>query len=365
MRSSISSSERANSERAAAAALRAQPLPERKVPRVALGTAACIALAVFAVALGAWEWRMRSLGLQAGDLGPTRGAWAIERRRIDAGDVRVAIVGSSRVLFGTDLGEFERVTGVQPVQLALQGSSTRLFMADLAADPDFRGLLIVDVTPLNFFRPGGGGLFDDALEYYRGESLTQKSDHWLDQNLQRAFAYMDSDYRLMKLLERDVPIPERPGVRGAAAGVWKVATTHERRQTHIWERLRHDERLRGHAVAVWRAAMARVPAPTPAEIETIIQATRRDVEAIRARGGEVVFVRPPSSGGLARIEAEKFPLEQVWTRLLAETGAQGFLYADHAQTRGLTCVEESHLSREDAVTFTRAYAQFLRGVLTR
>jgi hypothetical protein len=339
-----------------------QPLPPRRVPRIAWGTAAVVALTLLAVALGGWEWRMRSLGLEAGDLGPTRGAWAIERRRIDAGNVRVAIVGSSRVLFGTDLDEFERIAGVRPVQLAMQGSSTRKFVADVATDPDFRGLLIVDVTPLNYFR-SGNGLFDDAIEYARGESLTQRSDHWLDQRLQQRLAYLDGDYRLMKLIERDVPLPERDGVRGAYAGVWKVATTHEARQTWVWDRLRHDDRLRAHAIAVWRNTMKRVPAPTVPEIERVIADTRRDVEAIRARGGDVVFVRPPSSGELARVEAAKFPRDRVWERLLAETHVRGFHYADDPTTRGLTCVEESHLSREDARAFTRAYAAFVRTAL--
>lgn len=336
-----------------------QPLPERRVPNVTWATAAIAALTLFVCALGTWEWQMRRLGLIAGDLGPTRGAWAIERRKIDRGDVAVAIVGSSRVLFGTNLDEFARLAGARPVQLALQGSSTRIFMADIAADPDFKGLLIVDATPLNFFR-SGKGLFDDALEYYRDETLSQHSDHWLDQQLQRYAAYMDGDYRLMKIVERESHLPDREGVRGAYYGVWKVATTHADRQTFLWERIRRDARLRAHAVAIWQGTMSRVPKPTLAEIDAVIEATRRDVDAIRARGGDVVFVRPPSSGRLAQIEAAKFPREYVWERLLAGTGTRGFHYADRAETRGLTCVEESHLSRTDASVFTLALGEFVR-----
>lgn len=339
-----------------------QPLPERRVPQVTWGTAAIAALTLFVCALGTWEWQMRRLGLLAGDLGPTRGAWATERRKIDRGGVPIAIVGSSRGLFGTDLDVFEQVAGIRPVQLALQGSSTRKFMADLAADPDFRGLLIVDATPLNFYI-SRAGLFDDALEYVHDQTLSQRSDHWLDQQLQRYLAYMDGDYRLMKIVERETHLPEREGVRGPTAGVWKVATTFEGRQSFTWDRLRHDPRLRAHAVSVWQGAMGRAPALSLAEIDAVIADTRRDVEAIRARGGDVVFLRPPSSGKLAAIESTKFPRESVWERLLAGTQARGFHYADHAETRGVTCVEESHLSRADAAAFTRAYAAFLRPIV--
>jgi hypothetical protein len=267
-----------------------KPLPERRVPRVAWRTAAGTALALFVCALGTWEWRMRSLGLEAGDLGATRGAWVAARRRIDAGDVPLAIMGSSRVLFGTSLNDFEQIAGVRPLQLAMQGSSTRRFMANIAADADFKGLLIVDTTPLNFYR-SGGGLFDGVLDHYRDQSLSQRSDHWLDQRLQRHFAYLDADYRLLKLIERESRLAERDGVGGPYRTVWKVAETYEDRQTYTWDRLQHDERLRAHAIAVWRANMKRPPALSPAEFAAVIAATRADVEKIRARGGDVVFVR--------------------------------------------------------------------------
>jgi hypothetical protein len=356
MHSSTSNSEQANT-------YWVQPLSERRVPQVAWRTAAGVALALFVCALAGWEWRMRTLELRAGDLGVMRGAWVAERSRIDVGDVSLAIVGSSRVLFGTNLDDFEQAAGVRPLQLALQGSSTRKFMANIAADPDFKGLLVVDVTPLNFYR-SGGGLFDNVLDHYDEQSLSQRSDHWLDQRLQRRFAYLDADYRLMKLIERDSRLPERDGVGGPYRTVWKVAETFEDRQTYTWDRLRDDERLRAHAIAVWRGNMTRLPGPTEAEIGEVIAATKSDVERIRARGGDVVFVRPPSSGVLAEIERERFPRTHVWDRLLAETGTQGFHFADHAATRDLTCVEESHLSRADARIFTRAYAEFVRQVLS-
>jgi hypothetical protein len=338
-----------------------KPLPERRVPRVAWRTAAGTALALFVCALGTWEWRMRSLGLEAGDLGATRGAWVAARRRIDAGDVPLAIMGSSRVLFGTSLNDFEQIAGVRPLQLAMQGSSTRRFMANIAADADFKGLLIVDTTPLNFYR-SGGGLFDGVLDHYRDQSLSQRSDHWLDQRLQRHFAYLDADYRLLKLIERESRLAERDGVGGPYRTVWKVAETYEDRQTYTWDRLQHDERLRAHAIAVWRANMKRPPALSPAEFAAVIAATRADVEKIRARGGDVVFVRPPSCGELAEIENTKFPRAQAWDRLLHETRTRGFHFADHEATMALNCVEESHLSHADAVVFTRACAEFVREV---
>ncbi len=341
-----------------------KPLPERRVPQVAWPKAAVVALMLFVCAMSAWEWRMRSLELRAGDLGPARGAWAVERRRIDSEEVPLAIVGTSRILFGTDLDVLTEVAGVRPVQLALQGSSPRMYLADIAANPNFKGLLIIDATPPAFFR-FGGGLFDDTLEFFRNQSLSQRSDHWLEQHLQRHLAYLDTDYRLRRLVEREIRLPERKGVAGPYFTPWKFAETFEQRQTFTWGRLERDERLRQHAIDLWRANEGRLPDDNSKDIEASIADARRSVEAIRARGGDVVFVRPPSTGELIRIEEAKFPRAQAWDRLLAETKSVGFHYADYATTRDLVCVEESHLSRADAAVFTRAYAEFVRAAIEK
>jgi hypothetical protein len=174
---------------------------------------------------------------------------------------------------------------------------------------------------------------------------------------------MDADYRLMKLIERETRLLEREGVGGPYRTVWKVAEAYQGRQTYTWSRLQYDERLRAHAVAVWHAGMQRGPPPTPEDFDRVIAQAKQSVDAIRARGGDVVFFRPPSSGELARIENERFPRAQAWDRLLRETQTTGFHFADHPETRNLTCVEESHLSRADAAVFTRAYAAFVRSAL--
>jgi sugar phosphate isomerase/epimerase len=145
--------------------------------------------------------------------------------------------------------------------------------------------------------------------------------------------------------------------------VWKVVETFEQRQSFTWGRLEHDERLRKHAMDVWRANELRFPPNNMKDIEESIADARRSIEAIRARGGDVILVRPPSTGKLAELEESKFPRAQAWDRLLAETNTIGFHYADHAATRDLPCVEESHVSRENAAVFTRAYAEFVRTAL--
>ena len=73
----------------------------------------------------------QGLGLQAGDLDDRPSFWAEQRRRLDGGDVKVAILGDSRILYDTDLARFESLTGMQPVQLAIAGSNALPFLEDL------------------------------------------------------------------------------------------------------------------------------------------------------------------------------------------------------------------------------------------
>lgn len=312
----------------------------------------CLAL----LALSAWEFRMRQLGLQPGDIGDGKGHWSVERRKlVDAGPHAIAIIGASRILFDTDLDLFETKTGLRPVQLALPGTNARPFLADLADSGDFAGLVIVGITEVSFFR-SGAGLYGDALEYYRTESPSQRFGHLLHRELSRPLAFLDDGYGLITLLER-LPLTERNGVSGPYDQVWKLSVAEDDRQTYLWNRIESDAFLRDHARHAWDDFRGD---PVSREvIDDVIESTRRDVAKIRERGGEVVFVRPPSSGPVLTNERLRAPRSRVWDRLIAETGAVGIHFEDDPRMRGLDLPEWSHLTRHDARIFTHAYVDVM------
>jgi hypothetical protein len=360
MPSSTSSSSRAASAERPTAADRpgvAQPVPERPIPARPWRAMALAALSLCLVLLAAWEWRMRALGLEAGDLDDGASAWAEQRRRIDAGDVRVAIVGDSRILFDTDLDRFEALTGVRPVQLALPGTNARPFLQQLAADADFRGLAIVGINDRSYFRDDIG-LMAGALEVYRYESPSRRSGHALHRLLEREFAFLDDGYRLSTLVHRFDP-DLRSGALSPQWDVWKIRSGSDDRQSWLWTRLEHDVRLRDHARAVWlHPAPGRPVGPMPAELIQRTQAiTRKAVAAIRARGGDVVFVRPPSSLALRAQEEKRIPRSVGWDPLMAAAGVHGVHFEDHVAMRGLDLPESSHLSHRCATVFTDAYVR--------
>ncbi len=87
------------------------------------------------------------------------------------------------------------------------------------------------------------------------------------------------------------------------------------------------------------------------------------VEKIRSRGGKIVFVRFPSTGGLKELEDRITPREETWDPLLKMTGAPGIYYSDFPELSGFKCPEWSHLSAGDSVEFSKRLVSHLRDAL--
>jgi len=335
----------------------------REIPRIRYATIGWLALALFLAALTAWELRMRSLGLRTVDIDDSPSHWAVERGRIEDGrHDGVVIVGSSRILFDTDLSVWKAMTGRMPVQLALPGTSPRPYLRSVAEDTVFAGLVVCDVAPEMFFSKFIGALpqFVGMQDTWRDESPSEQFGHQVDLRLQRVFAFLENEYSLFRLIGRIVVDDDRLGADGPYYDVWKLSEAFENRQYFLWHRVEQPGYLQDHARAAWGPFGSERP-PLPKDmIDAAIADVAESVRMIRARGGEVVFIRPPSAGPFLEREKRNAPRTATWDRLLRETGAFGIHYEDYATMRGLEVPEWSHLSRDSAARFTRAYVGVLR-----
>lgn len=330
---------------------------ERVVPAVPWIRVFAGMLAILAVLLGAWEYELRGLGLRAGDLDDGRDYWAVERRKVDSGPRdSVVIVGDSRILYDTDLATWQKLTGHRPIQLALPATNAQNFVHDLAMDEHFAGLLVVGTAELSYFRNGDGGS-SDVLKYVKSETPSQKSGQVIYKELSRHLAFLDTDYALFRMIERREWV-DRAGVEGPYSEVWKLSESTDDRQSWLWDRLEKDAYLLEHAKRVWKAVYRSDPV-APDVVDRTIARAKADVERIRARGGEVVWVRPPSSGVLLEREHARFPRDKIWNRLLAETGSFGIHFEDYPQMQNLSLPDWSHLARASALDYTQAYVQVL------
>lgn len=341
----------------------AQPVPERPIPARPWGPILLAAVALFALMLGAWEWHWRAFGAE-----PTyrnsNGQWAQQRRRINHGEGdRTVLVGASRVLFDVQLPVWERITGERPIQLALEGTSPVPVLEDLAADPDFTGRLLVGVAPDVFF--SGFAYRGEVVPFYHKQGPSQRSGNWLSMHLLEPwFAFYDPDFALATVVKRQhwparVGLPVRTSVR-------KLRDSDADRNTRMWRKVELDPVYRKLAQDIWAEDFGG-PLPgmdTPAGKRKIIDEQIRKAGAaiakLRARGVEVLFVRPPSNGAYYAFEQKYLPRSETWDLLLQRTGTPGIHFEDYPQLQGYDLPEWSHLSASEADRFTAALVPIIQ-----
>ena len=276
-----------------------------------------------------------------------------ERVRSESADV--AIVGDSRILFDTDLDRFEALTGKRPVQLAIHGTSALTLLEDAASNENFRGLLIVGMADTMFFQPfdGYGGYVKRRGDF---TSPSGQLGIEIDHKLQRRLAFLDSNHRLSVAAHRLDP-DLRAGVEGPKHDIWKVSEVGENRATSMWPRVEYDLAYRARTRWAWKGFKEKFPF-TPQLIAKGHARAAKAVKAIRARGGEVVFVRPPSDIHLRVNEEAQLPKANGWDALLRKAQAVGVHNDDlPAAVQRLTLPEWSHLNRACATVFTDAYVR--------
>ncbi len=347
------------------------------MPQVAWRTSALVAVAVFVVAMAAWELHVRSRGYEA-TLNDSSDLWARARSRLTDDPGQTVIVGSSRIQFDFDLATWMKVRGCDtPVQLAMPGSNPTAVLEDVAAS-DFRGDLILGATPALWFVPQGMPVYRSAQALGRHEnwSPSQKTGLALAVPLQRSLAMINAeDLTLAGLLGR-FELPDRPG---AAANISPseppfFGAPDGDRQVRMWSNCDFGTPLAGMIQQVWPPLFTPPPPPphlSPEEFQGMLEANGKAhlermaaaIAAIRERGGRVVWVRPPSAGGVRDIERATAPREVLWDPILAVTGAPGIHFEDHPELAAFDCPEWSHLTAADAVRFTEILAPMLVAAL--
>jgi hypothetical protein len=338
----------------------AQPVPERDIPQQPWRIMALIVTVLVVLLTGLWEWKMRTLELVPGDLGESFDRWADLRRQVDKRDVPVVIVGDSRILFDSDLDRATQLIGVRPLQLAIAGASGSPILEDLADDPHFKGVAIVGMAETAYFdlqltgeRP------QKALTLSRWESPSKRGSFLIQRVVSHGLVMLDDDYELSTLVFR-LDHNWRPGASDPRNAIWKAQETGAGGQVWLWRRLEHDRRLSEHMHNDWLHFFPSQPLDGQT-IDSIMARTKTAVDKIRSRGGDVVFVRPPSAPELRAIEDKHVPRARAWDAILGHTHSSGVHIDDLPAVQNLTLPEGSHLSRACATVFTDAYLRNLAG----
>jgi hypothetical protein len=348
---------------------------ERPIPPAPWrGIAVVVTIVVIAVT-AAWELYCRWLGYSP-TLNDNEDLWTL-RRRVVAPE-SIVIIGDSRAWFDADLDEFQDGLGKRPIQLAMGGSTAWPVLADLADDENFHGTIICSVVPHLFFAPVSTPPMERAekgVKRFYNQTPAQRISEYLAIPLEEHVAFLKPDDLSLEALLNKLPIPNRPGALVPPRFPPYFQTEDRERRARMWDRCaEHGSELAERIQQLWIPLFTPPAPPTDipkdvffAKIDEEIRKRFTDVtaavEKLRLRGGKIVFVRFPYTGGLKELEDRITPREKTWDPLLKMTGAPGIYYSDFPELSGFNCPEWSHLSAGDSVEFSKRLVPHLRDAL--
>jgi hypothetical protein len=308
-----------------------------------------------------WELYLRHKGAVA-DYNDSPELWANSRDMVyEPADKATVFIGSSRIKYDLDIHTWETLTHNHAIQLAWTGSSPRHCLSDLAADPKFKGRLVVDVTEVLFFSKRGNPRPDAGIDYYKNRTPAQRFSFLLDLLLEPKLAFISEDHYALNALLGEMHVKDRPGVYPFLDFPSGFEPVMFNRQNKMTAEFVADTNQHNQVKAIW-GLLKNDPTPPMSgkPLDSLIESVKRDVKKIQARGGQVIFTRTPSTGFFFMAEQHLFPRQAYWDRLLTETGCKGIYFKDNPATAGLTCPEFSHLTPSDAVIYTTSLVGTLR-----
>jgi len=332
-----------------------------------------IALILSLISISLWEIYWRSKGYIP-NLNDDKALWATQRAKLEnPNNKEVVILGSSRAYFDIQLKEWQQETGTKPIQLASTGSSPLPIFNDIVENTDFKGTVVIGVTPSLFFSTTFPGAFpwkrpQSKVDYYNKRTYAQRLNYFFSVPLQNNLVLMSADDEEwaddidLKSLIRNLPKDNRSGapIPPPFYNFGKVTTD---RNMSMIPRAVIDTAFASTIKKVWIFFAKAAPPP---DKKSTIAYFLKDAKKFIEKGGNLILLRCPSNGFYKEAEAKFFSRTEFWEPLLKQSKAKGYHYQDYPQLANFECPEWSHLSKNDATKFTVELSKIMLndGVLT-
>lgn len=333
---------------------------------VNLRKSSLVAVVLALALLVAWEFFWRNQGYRP-NLDDDLELWSVQRARIPSlGPEDTVLLGSSRVLFGLNLDQWESQAGRRPVMLATLGGSPLPQFLDLVNTTDFKGTIVLGVTPGLFYsdQEAFGSAWRRSqvrVEHYHQRTYADQLSHSLSLPLQQNLVLLSGheeqwadDVDLKGLLRR-LPLSSREPT--PSAPFYNFSEVTEERQGTILERVNRDPEFARSLHKVWMTRGARVKVP---EDDSLTQLAAQAAKKFKNRGGKLILLRCPSSATFWLAERQRYPRERFWDVLVERSESPGYHFDDYPQLKKFELADWSHLAPADAVEFTRSLLTILR-----
>jgi hypothetical protein len=316
-------------------------------------------LVLFAVLLGAWELALRGMGFR-------QGAAEIESWvdvRSNASPEGTIFVGSSRIRAAIDPDVWQDLMGGPlPLQLAVPSGTSIPILEHLAKDPAIRGLVLVEIVPLQTFDASvqSGPNEDAVMAAYEAarKSPAQRSEAALQNLVSDRLVARNGAVSLGNVVSRLLSEGSLPRPVPVRFHRNRFSAMHF---AEVWDKMRAARKAGGDRRTDRGFASTGGRPANPEELARRIERLNGAARAIEERGGEVIFVSLPACGERARIEEQRYPRAEYWDRLVASTPFRTVNVADVPTFTVPDCYDESHMDLTDARVFTRELVDLIRG----
>ncbi|HUS01053.1 MAG TPA: hypothetical protein VMY77_04965 [Chitinophagaceae bacterium] len=323
-----------------------------------------LAIVLVLISIISWEFYLRSKHYPI-SYNDDESLWSTKRKEVyKPTNDETIFIGSSRIKFDLDIPTWEKLTGEKPIQLSFVGTSPRPLLDDLAKDKNFKGKVILDVTEGLFFgrntkRTEKSAI--DGIEYYKKWTPAEKFSFYVNYILESGFVFLDKNKFSLNALLDDLPFPKRKGIVERSIFPRAFGMNTSDRQSFMSQIFLNDTLLQEKQKKNWaiNGNLNKSPGVQGDSLLAIFKQVKFSIDKIKARGGQVLFVRTPSSGAYLDAEKINFPRQKYWDSLLLFTNCHGIYFEDYPETAHFVCPEWSHLTSTDAVIYTKALINIL------
>jgi hypothetical protein len=320
--------------------------------------------------IAAMELRLAARGIRA-TTPDTIGTWMRQRERASKlGSRALILVGDSRMHTNVDLGTLRALSGLEPVQLAMDGSSFVPVLAGLARDPEITGTVVVSFLPYVVAEWDKDNFAKDYEAYYERESARwhvnamaseEVLSGWVGSHLR---SYADGAAPLNSLTRRILTAHPTPQYVVTLGDRSKLADFSLAKMPDLYfERVAREMRVDINEAnttsvkGIEQFLAAKVDALQPADAETFrrhLGDIEAMVAAIEQRGGKVYFVELPTGGLVRTIGERTYPRAAFWDAFAASTTAHAVTFRDTVALQAFALPDGSHLDYRLRPQFTAA-----------
>jgi hypothetical protein len=326
-----------------------------------------IAAVICSLSVLAWEVYWRSQGYYP-TLNDEKSLWGVTRAKVeDATKEDVIVLGSSRAYFDIQVDEWEIITGKKPIQLSSTGSSPLPTFHDIVNNTNFTGTILIGVTPGLFFsttypKASPWSRPQSKVDFYQNRTYAQRLNYQLSIPLQKNLVLMSADEEEwaddidLKSFLRSVKISDRTN-EPVQPPFYYFGDVDSNRNMRMTTNASSDTVFANTIKKVWGFFGKGAPPP---DKESTMNYFLEDLIKYKSKGGTVVLIRCPSSGGVRMGENMALPRAEFWDDLVMQTNVKAYHFEDYESLKNLTCPEESHLSGEDADYYTRELLKIMK-----